>query len=82
MVHVTSKYFAECAPGLNSLIIEGKGCVVTLYTCFPLGMLNDDDVRKKDSAVKCLEVMSTSDPNHWCSILEAGRKYTILAIPL
>ena len=36
------------------------------------GMLQDEDVQKQDSAVKCLEVMSTSDPKHWESILEAG----------
>ena len=35
-------------------------------------MLQDEDTRKQDSSVKCLEVMSTSDPRHWHSILEAG----------
>ena len=35
-------------------------------------MLRDEDTRKQDSSVKCLEVMSTSDPQHWHSILEAG----------
>ncbi|CAH1788258.1 unnamed protein product [Owenia fusiformis] len=36
-----------------------------------VGMLRDTSYRKKDSAVKCLEVMSTSDPDHWSSILKA-----------
>ncbi|XP_061167170.1 ankyrin and armadillo repeat-containing protein-like [Saccostrea echinata] len=35
-------------------------------------MLSDPDTDKKDSAVKCLEVLSTSKPEHWKSILEAG----------
>ena len=35
-------------------------------------MLKSEDVRKKDSAVKCLEVLSTSDPQNWKAILEAG----------
>ncbi|XP_065929233.1 ankyrin and armadillo repeat-containing protein isoform X4 [Magallana gigas] len=35
-------------------------------------MLTDPEVEKKDSAVKCLEVLSTSKPEHWKSILEAG----------
>nr|XP_022304703.1 ankyrin and armadillo repeat-containing protein-like isoform X2 [Crassostrea virginica] len=35
-------------------------------------MLTDADLGKKDSAVKCLEVLSTSKPEHWKSILEAG----------
>ncbi|XP_022304475.2 ankyrin and armadillo repeat-containing protein-like isoform X2 [Crassostrea virginica] len=35
-------------------------------------MLTDVDLGKKDSAVKCLEVLSTSKPEHWKSILEAG----------
>lgn len=38
-----------------------------------VGMLNSDDLKKKDSAVKCLEVLSTSKPDHWRSILDAGR---------
>ena len=35
-------------------------------------MLQDDEIEKKDAAVKCLEVMSTSRPEHWKAILEAG----------
>ena len=35
-------------------------------------MLSDGDIRKKDAAVKCLEVMSTSDPQHWQDILQSG----------
>ena len=35
-------------------------------------MLNNDNMAKKDSAVKCLEVLSTSKPDHWQCILEAG----------
>ena len=27
---------------------------------------------KKDSAVKCLEVLSTCKPDHWKAILDAG----------
>ncbi|XP_056008070.1 ankyrin and armadillo repeat-containing protein-like isoform X2 [Ostrea edulis] len=34
-------------------------------------MLADPDRDKRDSAVKCLEVLSTSKPEHWKSILEA-----------
>ena len=36
-------------------------------------MLNSLDIKKKDSAVKCLEVLSTSKPDHWKSILDAGK---------
>ncbi|KAL3832524.1 hypothetical protein ACJMK2_024159, partial [Sinanodonta woodiana] len=36
-----------------------------------VNMLNDADMKKKDSSVKCLEVLSTSKPDHWRSILEA-----------
>lgn len=35
-------------------------------------MLRDTE-QKKDSAVKCLDVLSTSKPDHWRAILEAGR---------
>ncbi|XP_005090203.1 ankyrin and armadillo repeat-containing protein [Aplysia californica] len=35
-------------------------------------MLNDESMAKKDSAVKCLEVLSTSKPDHWKCILEAN----------
>ena len=30
-------------------------------------------MKKQDAAVKCLEVMSTSDNDHWKSILNAGK---------
>ena len=36
-------------------------------------MLNHDDLKKKEAAVKCLEVMSGSDPLYWKSILNAGK---------
>ncbi|XP_064647682.1 ankyrin and armadillo repeat-containing protein-like isoform X2 [Lineus longissimus] len=36
-----------------------------------VGMMRDKDLRKKDSAVKCLEVLSTSEDDHWTYILEA-----------
>ncbi|XP_052246071.1 ankyrin and armadillo repeat-containing protein-like isoform X2 [Dreissena polymorpha] len=36
-----------------------------------VGMLKSNDQKKKDSSVKCLEVLSTSKPDHWKSILEA-----------
>ena len=36
-------------------------------------MLLDPDIRKKDAAVKCLEVMSTSEAQHWKNILESGQ---------
>ena len=35
-------------------------------------MLRDSSIGKKDSAVKCLEVLSTCKPDHWKAILEAG----------
>uniref|UniRef100_A0A2C9LDX1 Uncharacterized protein n=1 Tax=Biomphalaria glabrata TaxID=6526 RepID=A0A2C9LDX1_BIOGL len=34
-------------------------------------MLNDDSMEKKDSAVKCLETLTTSNPNYWKCILDA-----------
>lgn len=34
-------------------------------------MLRDPSMTKKDSAVKCLEVLSTSKPDHWKCILDA-----------
>ena len=46
-----------------------------LYNTSSTGMLNSDDLKKKDSSVKCLEVLSTSKPDHWRSILEAGMQY-------
>ncbi|RUS87780.1 hypothetical protein EGW08_004445 [Elysia chlorotica] len=35
-------------------------------------MLQDPSMQKKDSAVKCLEVLSTSKKDHWKCILDAG----------
>lgn len=35
-------------------------------------MLRGEGLQNKDAAVKCLEVMSTSDSTHWQSILAAG----------
>ncbi|ELU04066.1 hypothetical protein CAPTEDRAFT_159631 [Capitella teleta] len=37
-----------------------------------VGMLRENQDAKKDAAVKCLEVMSTSNNNHWQQILSAG----------
>ncbi|XP_070211365.1 ankyrin and armadillo repeat-containing protein-like isoform X4 [Littorina saxatilis] len=37
-----------------------------------VSMLNHKDMAKKDSAVKCLEVLSTCKPDHWRAILNAG----------
>ena len=36
-------------------------------------MLQDPSMAKKDSAVKCLEVLSTSKEEHWKCILDAGK---------
>ena len=33
---------------------------------------------KKDSAVKCLEVLSTCKPDHWKAILDAGISQLLL----
>ena len=38
-----------------------------------LGMLGEEDVDKKDAAVKCLEPLSTSSSDHWKAILDAGK---------
>ena len=35
-------------------------------------MLHSDELRKQDASVKCLEVMSTSEPHHWKDILDSG----------
>ena len=43
-------------------------------------MLSDGDIRKKDAAVKCLEVMSTSDPQHWQDILQSGLSNSMTAL--
>lgn len=37
-----------------------------------VGMLKSDDVKRKHSAVKCLEVLSLALENNWKSILYAG----------
>lgn len=37
-----------------------------------VGMLKDKNMNKKDSSVKCLEVLSTCKPDHWRAILDAG----------
>ncbi|XP_023930596.1 ankyrin and armadillo repeat-containing protein-like [Lingula anatina] len=37
-----------------------------------VGMMKNEDIKKKDSAVKCMETLSTSDPLHWQSVLKAG----------
>ncbi|CAL1533328.1 unnamed protein product [Lymnaea stagnalis] len=37
-----------------------------------VAMLNDESLVKKESAVKCLEILSTSKPAHWKNILDAG----------
>ncbi|XP_067649055.1 ankyrin and armadillo repeat-containing protein-like [Haliotis asinina] len=37
-----------------------------------VAMLNSESLMKKDSAVKCLEVLSTSKEDHWKAILNAG----------
>lgn len=46
--------------------------LITISDSYLIEMLTDPEVEKKDSAVKCLEVLSTSKPEHWKSILEAG----------
>ena len=37
-----------------------------------LGMLGEEEIEKKDAAVKCLEPLSTSTEDHWKAILAAG----------
>ena len=41
-------------------------------------MLQDSSMGKKDSAVKCLEVLSTCKPDHWKAILDAGISQLLL----
>ncbi|KAH9489690.1 hypothetical protein Btru_037450 [Bulinus truncatus] len=36
-----------------------------------VGMLNDESLTKKDSAVKCLEILTTNKPGYWKDILDA-----------
>ena len=62
LLNKEGKYFVSCMISQNHD-----------YICREPGMLRSEDMRKKDSAVKCLEVMATSDPDHWRAILEAGR---------
>lgn len=50
----------------------GKILLITISDSYLIEMLTDSEFEKKDSAVKCLEVLSTSKPEHWKSILEAG----------
>lgn len=50
----------------------GKILLITISDFYLIEMLTDSEFEKKDSAVKCLEVLSTSKPEHWKSILEAG----------
>ena len=43
-------------------------------------MLKADDMEKKDASVKCLEVMSTSRPEHWKAILLAVLNISAITI--
>ena len=43
-------------------------------------MLKDEDTGKQDAGVKCLEVLSTSKPHYWKSILDAGIDIVFLCI--
>lgn len=49
--------------------------ILILSMVYFKGMLKETE-QKKDSAVKCLDVLSTSKPGHWKAILEAGRSHT------
>jgi hypothetical protein len=53
-------------------IIQSTNIYIMLYYCIFVAMLSETE-QKKDSAVKCLDVLSTSKPDHWKSILEAGK---------
>ena len=48
-------------------------CTVALYFSVVSEMIVGDNIDKKDSAVKCLEVLSTCQSHHWKSILDAGQ---------
>ena len=52
--------------------IQSTAMYIMLYYCIFVAMLSETE-QKKDSAVKCLDVLSTSKPDHWKSILEAGK---------
>lgn len=43
-------------------------------------MISDESMVRKDSAIKCLEVLSTSRANHWKSILDAGEWKQVIFI--
>lgn len=38
-------------------------------------MMKDSNMKKKDCAIKCLEVLSTTRPDYWQFILEAGEYF-------
>jgi len=55
--------------------------LVTKYTIFLISsalrgcnaeMLRDDDMRRKDASVRCLEVLTSSQLHHWRQLLAAG----------
>lgn len=43
-------------------------------------MLSDINMDKKDSAVKCLEILSTAEPDNWMHILNAGKLHFCFCI--
>ena len=36
-------------------------------------MLKDDDIRRKDASVRCMEVLTSSRPEYWKQLLDAGQ---------
>jgi len=39
-------------------------------------MLKQSDMRRQDASVRCLEVLTSSKPNYWKQLLEAGQSHS------
>jgi len=51
----------------------------TNFTCYidadGADMLRHNDIRRKDASVRCLEVLTSSKPQYWKQLLDAGQSH-------
>jgi len=47
--------------------------VYSVYSYGAADMLRHDDIRRKDASVRCMEVLTSSKPEYWKQLLDAGQ---------
>lgn len=61
---------------VNCQLLDCTGLQAYVLSMCCSGMLKHNDVKRKDAAVRCLEVLTTTAPHYWKPLLDAGWWFT------